>query len=78
VPAAEAAPPPDLDHRGSRRLGPVEERVWYAVAFASYVPVAIWQKGLLNWFAGPAWLVAVVSLGPAAWDRLRRIGRRRP
>jgi hypothetical protein len=78
VPDAEAAQPPELDHRGSRRLGPTEERIWYGVAFGTYVPVAIWQKGLLNWFAGPVWLVAVVSLGPAAWDRLRPRRRHRP
>ena len=38
---------------------------------------SIWHKFLLNWFVGPFWLVAVVIVGPAIWDRLRGWGRRR-
>jgi hypothetical protein len=64
----------DLDFRGSRRLAGKEEWFWYLVAAISYVGVSMFHKGLLNWFVGPLWLVAVVVVGPAVWDRLRRRG----
>jgi hypothetical protein len=46
--------------------------VWYLVAAVTYIAAAIAEKGLLNWLVGPAWLVAVVTFGPVAADRLRR------
>ena len=61
----------DTDHAGARRLRGGEEWGWYVLAAFSYIAAGIWQKGLLNWFVGPAWLVAVVVLGPALLDRLR-------
>jgi len=60
------------DHAGSRRLRGAEEWLWYVVAALSYIVAGIWQKGLLNWFVGPAWVVAVITLGPILSDRLRR------
>ena len=73
---------PPTDHRGSRRLGPVEQWVWYLVAGVSYVGLGIYHKWLLNWFVGPAWLVAVVVIGPwltdQVWARLRPGGDIRP
>jgi hypothetical protein len=48
-----------------------ETWVWYLVAAASYIMAGIWQKGLLNWIIGPAWLVVVVVVGPMVWDLLR-------
>ncbi len=65
----------NLDFSGSRRLTGKEEWFWYLAAAVSYVGVSMFHKGLLNWFVGPLWLVAVVVIGPAVWDRLR--GRRR-
>jgi hypothetical protein len=65
----------ELDHRGARRLGRVEEIVWYLVAAVSYIGFGIFHKFLLNWFIGPLWLVGVVVLGPLASDVVR--GRRR-
>jgi hypothetical protein len=35
---------PLTDHRGSRRLGPVEQWVWYVVAGVSYVGLGIFYK----------------------------------
>lgn len=61
-----------LDHAGARRLRGAEEWVWYVVAAVSYIVAGIWQKGLLNWFVGPAWVVAVITLGPVLVDRVRR------
>ena len=62
---------------GSRRLAGKEEWFWYLAAAVSYITLSIWHKFLLNWFVGPFWLVAVVVVGPAIWDRLRGWGRRR-
>jgi hypothetical protein len=62
---------PLLDHRGSRRLGPVEQVVWYLVATVTYVGFGIYHKWLLNWFVGPAWLVAVIVIGPWLTDQVR-------
>ena len=59
-------------HLRRRPLSGREEAGWYLVAAVSYVAASVWQKGLLNWFIGPVWLVIVVSLGPIAVDRLRR------
>jgi hypothetical protein len=61
---------PLTDHRGSRRLGPVEQVVWYLVAAVSYVSLGIYHKWLLNWFIGPVWLVAVVVIGPWLTDQV--------
>ncbi len=62
---------PLLDHRGSRRLGSVEQLVWYLVAGVSYVGLGIYHKWLLNWFVGPVWLVAVIVVGPWLTDQVR-------
>jgi len=59
-----------VDGRGIRRLGGREEWFWYLAAAVSYIVLAIWHKFLLNWFVGPLWLVAVVVIGPALWDRM--------
>ena len=76
-PSPDSAPaPPDLDFRGSRRLAGKEEWFWYLFAAVTYIVCGIWQKFLLNWFVGPLWLVAVVVIGPALWDRIRGRGRR--
>jgi hypothetical protein len=64
----------DVDFRGSRRLAGKEEWFWYLAAGISYIAVSMFHKGLLNWFVGPLWLVAVVVVGPAVWDRLRGRG----
>jgi hypothetical protein len=69
-----AAGPADLDVRGARRLAGKEEWFWYLFAAVTYIACGIWQKFLLNWIIGPLWLVAVVVIGPAVWDRVR--GRR--
>jgi hypothetical protein len=63
---------PSLDHRGSRRLGRGEEVFWYVLAAVSYIGLGIYHKWLLNWFVGPLWLVATVTIGPAIIDRFRR------
>lgn len=55
-----------------RRLTGREEWFWYLAAAVSYTVVGIFHKFLLNWIAGPLWLVAVVVVGPAVGDRLRR------
>ena len=62
----------DLDHRGERRLTARESFVWYAIATVTYIGFATWEKVLLTWFIGPAWLVATLTFGPRLWDRLRR------
>ena len=67
----------NLDFSGSRRLTGKEEWFWYVAAAASYIAVSMFHKGLLNWFVGPLWLVAVVVIGPAVWDRLRGRGHTR-
>jgi len=77
VPADSAGGPSDLDFRGSRLLAGKEEWFWYVVAAVSYILLGIWHKFLLNWFVGPVWLVAVVVIGPAVWDRIRGLRRRR-
>jgi len=77
VPADSAGGSSDLDFRGSRRLAGKEEWFWYVVAAVSYILLGIWHKFLLNWFVGPVWLVAVVVIGPAVWDRIRGLRRRR-
>lgn len=63
---------PTRDFRGSRRLSRRESAFWYLLAAVSYIVVSLLQKGLLNWVVGPLWLVAVVVLGPALVDRVRR------
>jgi hypothetical protein len=59
-------------HLHRRQLSGREEALWYLVATVTYIAAAIAEKGLLNWLVGPAWLVAVVTFGPVAADRLRR------
>ncbi len=63
------------DDAGGRRLSGGETALWYAVAAVTYIGASMWQKGLLNWLIGPAWLVAVVLVGPLLVDRVRA-GRR--
>ncbi len=70
----ESATPSDLDHRGERRLSARESFVWYAIAAVTYIGFATWEKILLTWFMGPAWLVATLTFGPRLWDRLRGRG----
>jgi hypothetical protein len=48
---------------------------WYVVATVTYVAASLVEKSLLNWLVGPVWLVAVVTIGPVAADRVLR---RRP
>jgi hypothetical protein len=68
------APPPAR----ARRLTGAEEWFWYVFAAMTYIVVGIWHKFILNWIMGPAWLVAVVMLGPQTLDWLARlVGRRR-
>lgn len=57
--------------RNERRLIGREEWFWYLAAAVSYIVLGIFHKFLLNWIVGPLWLVAVVVVGPAVWDRLR-------
>jgi hypothetical protein len=65
-------------HGGSRRLGLWEQWFWYLVAGLSYIAVGVYHKWLLNWFVGPAWLIAVLVTGPWLMDRARaKFGRRR-
>jgi hypothetical protein len=71
------APTRGRDHRGSRRLGPLEQTIWYLVAGVSYIVAGVYFKWVLNWFVGPAWLVAVVVLGPWLVDNVRPRSRRR-
>ena len=69
----------DRDHLGWRRLGRAEEWVWYLLAGASYITLAIWHKWLLNWFIGPVWLVVIIVVGPWVTDRVRAaLGGRNP
>jgi hypothetical protein len=49
---------------------------WYGAAGVTYVGASIVEKGLLNWFVGPLWLVAFIWLGPMVTRRARKIGRR--
>ncbi len=59
-------------HLRRRPLSGREEAAWYLAAALSYVAASILEKGLLNWLVGPVWLVAVVTLGPVAVDRVLR------
>ncbi len=65
-----------FDFCGSRRLVGWEEWFWYLAAAVSYSLLGIWHKWLLNWFVGPAWLVAVVVIGPWLTDRIGLTNRR--
>ncbi|MGH9212922.1 MAG: hypothetical protein ACRD2C_19960 [Acidimicrobiales bacterium] len=56
----------------SRRLSRGESVLWYGAAATTYIGASIVEKGLLNWFVGPLWLVAFIWLGPLATDRLRQ------
>lgn len=51
--------------------------IWYVLAALSYIVLGMWHKWLLNWFVGPAWLVAVVVIGPWLADRITGRLRRR-
>jgi hypothetical protein len=62
--------PPAEGARG-RRLTRIESALWYGLAGASYVGLSVHHKFLLNWVAGPLWLVAVVWLGPVAGGLVR-------
>ncbi len=64
--------PVGLDHRGERRLSARESFVWYTIAAVSYIGFATWEKVLLTWFIGPAWLVGTLTFGPRLWDRIRK------
>ncbi|BAN03036.1 hypothetical protein YM304_27220 [Ilumatobacter coccineus YM16-304] len=61
---------PTTDFRGSRRLVGAEEWFWYLAAAITYILLGIWHKWLLNWFVGPAWLVAFIVIGPWLTDRI--------
>lgn len=67
------------DQPGERRLTRGETVLWYGLAGVTYIGAGIFQKGLLNWFVGPMWLVAFVWAGPALtdWFRARFGGRRK-
>lgn len=73
--SAEAGVEGAFDFRGSRRLVGREEWFWYFAAAVSYIVLGIWHKWLLNWFVGPAWLVAFVVVGPWLTDRVGLTGR---
>ena len=74
--AADEVAAGELDHRGERRLSARESFVWYTIAAVSYIGFGTWQKVLLTWFIGPAWLVGTLIFGPRLWDRVRRLGKR--
>ena len=44
----------------------------YAGAAVSYISLAIYNKWLLDWIVGPAWLVAWVWGVPALYNLIRR------
>jgi energy-converting hydrogenase Eha subunit G len=68
----------DDEPAAERQLSRGETVLWYGLAGVTYVGASIFEKGLLNWFVGPAWLVAFIWGGPALTDALRaRFGRRR-
>lgn len=78
-PDVDQSPPSSgpVDFRGSRRLVGAEEWFWYAAAAITYITLGIWHKWLLNWFVGPAWLVAFIVVGPWITDRFGVTGRSR-
>jgi hypothetical protein len=51
-------------HRGAAVKGPFWARhiegIVYVLAGATYIPIAIEQKFLLDWIVGPAWLLVFV------------------
>jgi hypothetical protein len=57
---------------GDRRLTRGETVFWYTAAGVTYIGASLVEKGLLNWFIGPLWLVTVIWLGPLAVDLVRR------
>ena len=67
--------PDTTEHRRRRRLGPLEQWIWYLLAAATYIGLGVFHKFLFNWFIGPIWLIAVVVTGPALSDWLRRRAR---
>ena len=56
--------------RGQRHLSRTEELAWYLFAGLTYIVAALYQKALLTWLVGPAWVVAVLWAGPVLVDRL--------
>lgn len=44
----------------------------YVSAFCTYIPLAIYNKWLLDWIVGPFWLVAWVWGLPSLWKLIRR------
>lgn len=59
-----------------RQLTGGETAFWYGFAGVSYIGASLLEKGLLNWFVGPLWLVLVICAGPALVDRVRPRARR--
>lgn len=45
---------------------------WYLIAGTTYVAASVWHKWLLNWVAGPLWLVVVVWFGPLLVEKVHR------
>ena len=76
MPAAEKSP------RGAPAQGPFWARhiegIVYVLAGATYIPIAIEQKFLLDWIVGPLWLLVFVwvLLPPLQRAADRAIGRR--
>jgi hypothetical protein len=64
-------PRPRARTADTRALNLRETWFWYVFAGVTYIGASLAQKGLLNWFVGPAWLVAVVWFGPLLVDRIR-------
>jgi len=57
----------------SRRLSPkLVDFLLYAGAAISYIGLSIYNKWLLDWIVGPAWLVAWVWGLPALCNLVRR------
>lgn len=48
------------------------ELALYVVSGVTYVGFGIFNKWLLNWIIGPAWLVVWIWAVPAIVDRVRR------
>ena len=47
------------------------ELALYVIAGVSYVVLGVFNKWLLNWIIGPAWLVAWIWVAPTLIDRVR-------
>jgi hypothetical protein len=72
---SEEPRPPDA---GTPREGDVGtpskyiDFVLYFTAAATYIPLSIYNKWLLDWIVGPFWLVAWVWGLPSLWKLVRR------